>query len=699
MARSTLAALVVLCATLAAVIAGALVLIERDRAELARRFAADRQARLEAAARDVSDALEDVGDDLRFAAELLSRSGSVQEHERELSALLEVVGQYRAIAVYGPGGELALEVYDRRAHRVLRDEAVVSAMQQTASRAMSSTAGDVVTSPPVEGAPSGWYRAFASALIDEGRLVTGAVVVLVDTEPFFAPLRLVASETGARLVLLGASGRSTPATDPKLADLITGGELAALPAFHSMLERMRAGERGSTRFGEAESRRLGLGEGVAVASFTPITVRAGQHWSVATVVPMSELRAHERAIILRLSAAASVAALLLLAFGTHVVIASRRAVALRESRRHAEKLAHLHEKTQKILDNIPTGVLALTEHGTISAVNQALKSRLPQAVGVTLSQAFSAAGEAVTARLSALVHDADIDRRVLTLQGELSLFGEPGRYRVHAVPLTSRDPEVHTLLVIEDLTNLQALESQLLRAEKLATVGILAAGIAHEIGTPLGVVRGRAEYLIGKLEPDHPQLGSAKVIIEEIDRVSRTIRQLLDFSRLQPASVRPVDLGAVARGLEELLSLEADRRRVHLTVDVEDDLPSIAADPDQLRQVLVNLLLNAFDASASGGRVSLKASSRGSGADWGLVRIEVRDLGCGIAPENLNRVFDPFFTTKKRGQGTGLGLATVAQIVRNHGGRIELTSELGAGTCATPSGPVAGAAAGERHAS
>ncbi|HZI08763.1 MAG TPA: ATP-binding protein, partial [Myxococcus sp.] len=466
---------------------------------------------------------------------------------------------------------------------------------------------------------------------------------------------------------------------------------------------MRAGERGSLPLGEDEAERLGLGRAEAVAVFTPVRVRGGSHWAAATLVSTAVLRSHEQALVWRLAGAALLVSLFLVTFAVYVVLAQRRAVALRESRRHADQLAHLHDKTQKILDHIPAGVLALTDDGRISAVNQVLRARMPpSAVGAPLAAAFPQAPAPVVARLGALVESATGEARPRSLLGEpLALFGEEGQFNLHAVPLEARDPEVRTLLVVEDLSTVRALETQLLRAEKLATVGVLAAGIAHEIGTPLGVVRGRAEYVLGKLGGAHPQSPGVAVIIEQIDRVSRTLRQLLDFSRLQPTAVRPVALGPIARDVYELLRVEAERRRVSLEVDVPEALPPLAADPDQLQQVLVNLALNACDACGAGGRVWLEAAAPdGSAAGaWGQVALTVRDDGCGIPRENLNQVFDPFFTTKKRGQGTGLGLTMVAHVVRNHGGRLELESEPGRGTCVTVLWPAARPATEEqRHA-
>ena len=236
------------------------------------------------------------------------------------------------------------------------------------------------------------------------------------------------------------------------------------------------------------------------------------------------------------------------------------------------------------------------------------------------------------------------------------------------------------MLVIEDVSRIRALESQLLRAEKLVTVGELAAGMAHEVGTPLGVVRGRAEYVLRKLGPEHAQAGGIADIVEQIDQVTRTIRQLLDFSRVSPATVQPVSIAEALRDVAELLRFEAERRKITIDLEAADELQPLSADPDQLRQVLVNLMKNALDASEPGSRVVVRAVRDGDETMHNRLRIEIEDHGCGIPAASLNRIFDPFYTTKKRGHGTGLGLAITAQIVRNHGAEIHVQSEEGHGS-------------------
>jgi two-component system, NtrC family, sensor histidine kinase HydH len=219
----------------------------------------------------------------------------------------------------------------------------------------------------------------------------------------------------------------------------------------------------------------------------------------------------------------------------------------------------------------------------------------------------------------------------------------------------------------------------LVRAEKVITVGVLSAGIAHEIGSPLAVIRGRAEQVLRHVDSG-PRADDLRIIIKHIDQISSTIRQLLDFSRRQPIERRAVALDIAVDRARALLQWKLEARQLRLAVALDGDLPPLAADPDQLAQVLVNLLLNACDASNPGTEVRLTASKqRRSGG----VRLDVVDHGCGIAVEHMNAVFDPFFTTKKRGEGTGLGLSIVASIVRNHAGEINLTSTQGKGTTVT----------------
>jgi signal transduction histidine kinase len=247
--------------------------------------------------------------------------------------------------------------------------------------------------------------------------------------------------------------------------------------------------------------------------------------------------------------------------------------------------------------------------------------------------------------------------------------------------------EVRLFALIEDRSQVRELERQLIRTEKILTAAVLSAGLAHEIGTPISVIRGRAENLL-ESQAGTPAAEDLAAIVRHADRISSTIRQVLDFSRAQPIHVGPVEAAAAIEKTRQLLDWKLTSKRVSLAIAVAPGTRPLAADPDQLQQVLVNLIMNACDACAEGGAIRIGA---GPAAGAEQVRLDVQDDGCGIPVEDLNAVFDPFFTTKKRGEGTGLGLTVVASIVRNHGGVVTVASVPGRGSTFTLLWPAAGA--------
>jgi signal transduction histidine kinase len=702
--RFTLGALLVVAAALALVGAGSRRMLRSDRAALVDEFAAERLRHVDEAAREIGRDVDDVAAAVQVGAGLVRAAGPTGDAARALELLVAAVKPLRVVRTYDAAGALRLTVGslagDPQASEARGAEA---AFAVAVARALAAGPGRVATSATLSATGRGWYRVLATAYGGgPGGRPAGVVAALVALERVFDKLHLVAG-AGAEVLLLGAApGEPTAASGRALAETMGRLDAAApsVPRFAAAVAGMRAGQRGTAALDEREAARLGLDPAEVIVAFTRVPGEAAGGWSVATLSSTEPLRGHERRLVRRLAMMAGAAALLLVGLGAWLVVAARRAATVREQLRHAAEVSYLSEKTEKILDNIPTGVMAISDGGTITAVNRALRERCPDAVGGDLARAFPEAPAATVARLSSLVASARAAGRVRSLRGErLALFGEEGQYMLHAVPLETRFPEARVLLVVEDVSEVRQLADQLLRAEKLATIGVLSAGIAHEIGTPLGVVRGRAEYILGKLGVGHPQAAGLGVIVEQIDRVSRTIRQLLDFARVKPAMVRAVALAPVARAVAELLRYEAERLKVELAIDVGEDLV-LSADPDQLQQVLVNLVMNACDACAEGGHVRIVAArdpgaapGGGGGEPWSRVRIEVIDDGCGIREEDRLQVFDPFFTTKKRGHGTGLGLPIAAEIVRNHGAEIELQGEPGRGTRAILLWPAAAAAA------
>ena len=225
---------------------------------------------------------------------------------------------------------------------------------------------------------------------------------------------------------------------------------------------------------------------------------------------------------------------------------------------------------------------------------------------------------------------------------------------------------------------------QLRHSDRLSTVGKLAAGIAHELGTPLSIVGGHAQMIAGGEVTGEAALESARAIDREVTRIGRIVRQLLDFARRKGPEGTSCEPGDVARRCASLLAPMAERGRVRLEVEVADPLPRALIDEDSLQQVITNLIVNAIQAMPDGGtlRVALSTATArppdGGGAPAACVRIEVSDTGSGIPEAVKVHIFEPFFTTKQVGEGTGLGLAVVYGIVVDHRGWITVeTSERG----------------------
>ncbi len=238
----------------------------------------------------------------------------------------------------------------------------------------------------------------------------------------------------------------------------------------------------------------------------------------------------------------------------------------------------------------------------------------------------------------------------------------------------------------ETEARIQTLE-QLRHAERLATVGRLASGIAHELGTPLNVVAGRAK-IIATEELDREEIISfSKTIAEQANRMTQIIRQLLDFARRRSSQRSPADMGKLARQVIDLLAVNARKSNVSLELETTSEMPPANVDNSQIQQVLMNLVMNGIQAMPDGGKLVLALSvekirhaGTGNTPEKEHLCIRVKDEGTGIPEEHIALVFDPFFTTKGVGKGTGLGLSISYGIVEEHGGWIDVQSELGKGT-------------------
>jgi signal transduction histidine kinase len=221
---------------------------------------------------------------------------------------------------------------------------------------------------------------------------------------------------------------------------------------------------------------------------------------------------------------------------------------------------------------------------------------------------------------------------------------------------------------------LQETQQQLLQSERLAAVGKLAARVAHEVNNPLAIIKTAIYILRNQTDKADLTNGHLKTIEEEIDRIARILRELLDFSRPSPIE-QMVDVNAVIQSLELLLAQNLREKRIALSVLLDPAVPLVQMSPDHLKQVLFNLVRNAEDAMPTGGQLSIQTAAADAG-----VEVRITDSGCGIAPEHIPYLFDPFFTTKAKQGGIGLGLSVLYGIIKNSQGSIEVESEVGKGS-------------------
>jgi two-component system, NtrC family, sensor kinase len=243
--------------------------------------------------------------------------------------------------------------------------------------------------------------------------------------------------------------------------------------------------------------------------------------------------------------------------------------------------------------------------------------------------------------------------------------------------------QAHSRVVDEQQAKLQ-LERDLRHSERLASVGRLAAGLAHEIGTPLNIIGGRAEFLMRRSRSLEELTHNLQIIRAQADRITAIVRQLLDFARRKEPAFRTVDLSALLVETQTLLEHRIQEKEIQVVTDGITQLPRFQADPDMLQQVFLNLFTNSFHALGHGGSIKIRAGvgPARSSETWyanGASRIWItfEDNGTGIPPEHIERIFDPFFTTKDVGEGSGLGLAVSYGIIKDHGGEIRVESEPG----------------------
>jgi PAS domain S-box-containing protein len=370
---------------------------------------------------------------------------------------------------------------------------------------------------------------------------------------------------------------------------------------------------------------------------------------------------------------------LLESLASYIGIALQNASLYTRLQEKISEFERLKEFNENIVESINVGILAVDLGGRIESWNAQMEAMYAlsraEALGQELRSVFPPEFVDVleASRNESGVHH--LYKFPLTTRA-----GEQRVANIAIAPLLSRDfVAVGRIVLVDDITDRVSLETQLAQADKLSSIGLLAAGVAHEINTPLAVISSYSQMLMKQMRGD-ARLGPVlEKITQQSFRASEIANGLLNFSRTSTTEFRETNLNQVIRDTISLLEHQFKKAQIELDLELADDLPSISGNAGKLQQVFLNLLLNAKDAMPGGGRLRVATLSNGH------VEAIVADSGAGIAPENLKRIYDPFFTTKtmpKPGErrGTGLGLSVSYGIIQEHAGKIEVESAIGAGT-------------------
>ncbi len=340
-------------------------------------------------------------------------------------------------------------------------------------------------------------------------------------------------------------------------------------------------------------------------------------------------------------------------------------------------LAKVRAFSDQVVENLPMGLIATDENGKVAAYNQTAEAIL----GISSDKVFAgSAAKVLPQELWQLTER--LENKGTLVEEELECQTVSGT----GVPLKVSGAVLHGedegflgyVFIFRDLVEVRRLQQEVERTKRLASLGSLAAGVAHEIRNPLSSVKGFATYFRDKLKDSPQDRDTATTMIQEVERLDRVIGQLLEFARPSTLKIKPVRINDLIQHSLKLIDGDARSKGIEVKVDIPLDLPDVPMDGDRINQVLLNLYLNGLQAMDGGGLLQVKVSRDDARK---LTTIAVSDSGRGIETADQERIFDPYFTTKP--DGTGLGLAIVHKILDAHGGSIKVRSQTGAGTTVT----------------
>ncbi len=378
----------------------------------------------------------------------------------------------------------------------------------------------------------------------------------------------------------------------------------------------------------------------------------------------------------------------------YVAVAIENSLLYQEQEKRAEELALLKEFNESIVESVNVGLLAVDETGRVTRSNtmfeEMLGVRREETVGKLVEELFD---ENFAHNLTQILGKSRWHLQELRNAYKLhttSRDGKPLILNVAVAPLRSvSNEQTGSIVVLENVTSRVKLEETLQQSEKLSSIGLLAAGVAHEVNTPLTGVSSYTQMLLGMIPETDPKHALLLKVQKQTERASNIAGNLLNFSRAgnngAGTEFSEIDVNKILDDTLQLLEPQLRKSRIEIAKKYLEKPPKIYGNAGKLQQVFTNLVLNARDAMFDGGTITLTTYI----VDDEAVVIEVADTGIGIEPENLGKIYDPFFTTKGVGSGTGLGLAVTYGIVQEHAGTIEVESEVGSGTTFRLEFPVA----------
>lgn len=365
----------------------------------------------------------------------------------------------------------------------------------------------------------------------------------------------------------------------------------------------------------------------------------------------------------------------------YVAVAIENNLLYEEQAKRADELALLKEFNESIVESVNVGLLAVDENGIVTRCNstfeEMLDLRREQVVGKLVINLFD---ENFSVNLLQILGKSRWHLQELRHGYKLHTVSSQGKsliLNVAVAPLrTVSQGQTGAIIVLENVTSRVKLEESLQQSEKLSSIGLLAAGVAHEVNTPLTGVSSYTQMLLGMIPETDPKHALLLKVQKQTERASNIASNLLNFSRVGNTSeFAEIDINKTLDDTLQLLELQLRKSNVEVSKDYSRKIPKVYGNAGKLQQVFTNLILNARDAMFDGGKIALQTF-----VEDDSVIVRVSDNGSGITPENLSKIFDPFFTTKGVGNGTGLGLAVTYGIVQEHSGTIEASSEPGAGT-------------------